>query len=262
MYHRIVSPVCPIPGGEGDETRREEARYAVDLGEFEWQLQCLKSMGLAGVSVRMAHEALASGDAVPPDWVVISFDDGNRSDYEHAFPLLSGVGFSATFFVGCARIGVDGGLEEAMLNEICHKGFDVGSHGMTHRFLTNLGPDDEENELRGSKETLERITGQPVDFFAPPGGRIGRRGISALKRLSYKAVCTSEFGYNDRKTCRFSYARIPIGASTSRALFRDYLRGSLVRLYPLYVRSAVLQVARKMMGETLYRRFRTLGLRH
>lgn len=256
MYHRIVSPVCPVPG-----ENREESRYAVPLSEFERQLNRMKEMGLEGVSVRLAHETLAAGNPVPSNQVVLTFDDGNRSDFEHARPLLGRLGFSATFFVGTERVGVDGGLEPDMLRAMAGDGLDVGSHGVTHRFLTGLSAEEEEEELRRSKETLEDLTGTGVDYFAPPGGRIGQRGVAALKRLGYRAVCTSEFGLNDRDKYRFAYKRIPVVASTSRARFEDFLTGSAARLLSLYVRTGVLRAARGVLGEGLYGKLRSRGVK-
>lgn len=256
MYHRVVSPVCPIPGED-----REEARYAVDLGEFEWQLRHAKAKGFEGVSMRVAHETLAAGNPIPPGQVVITFDDGNRSDYEHARPLLSELGFSATFFVTGDRVGAEGGLDEEMLRAMTGDGLDVGSHGMTHRFLTGLNADDEEEEIRRSKGMLEEITGSTVDYFAPPGGRIDKRGLVTLKRLSYRAVCTSEFGFNDRNRHRFAYKRIPIVAATSRGRFQNILNGSAVNLSPLYLKAGALKTARRVLGEGLYGRLRSLGSR-
>lgn len=255
MYHRIVSPVCPIPGGDV-----EEARYAVTLGEFEWQLNRMKDLGLRGVSMRTVHETLGAGDTVPANQVVLTFDDGNRSDFEHAGPLLDRFGFSATFFVGTDRIGVEGGLEPDMLRAMTGRGFEVGSHGVTHRFLTGLSPVEEESEMDGSKKILEEITGSAVTCFAPPGGRLGRRGVETLKRLGYRAACTSEFGFNDGAKIRFTYKRIPVTASTSRARFVDILGASRTKLLPLYLKTGTLRAARRLLGERAYGRLRSMGV--
>jgi peptidoglycan/xylan/chitin deacetylase (PgdA/CDA1 family) len=256
MYHRIVSPVCPIPGNN-----REEARYAVDLDEFVWQLKQMKAAGMEGVSVRMAHESLTAGNPVRGNQVVFTFDDGNRSDFEHVMPHLSEMGFSGTFFVGSGRVGAEGGLEPEMLRTMTGEGLDVGSHGMTHRFLTSLSAAEEEEELRRSKAILEDVTGSAVDYFAPPGGRIGPRGLAALKRLSYRAVCTSKFGLNDRNKFRFTYKRIPVTAATSRSRFNGFLSGSAGSLYPIYFKTGVLQMARGILGEKFYTKLRSLRVK-
>jgi peptidoglycan/xylan/chitin deacetylase (PgdA/CDA1 family) len=255
MYHRIVSRDCPVPGVDP-----EESRYAVGDDEFRWQMRRISGSGRRGVSVRMVHESFARGDPVPSSWVVITFDDGNLSDYVHALPWLEELGFSATFFVGSERIGAEGGLEPDMLAQMAARGMDIGSHGVTHRFLTTLSAREEEEEMNGSKQFLERITGGEVLFYAPPGGRIGRRGIATLKRLNFQAVCTSEFGFNACAQRKFAYRRIPVTASTPRARFGDFVEAAVPRLVPLYARDRLLRLAKRVLGEDGYRRIRSMGL--
>ena len=131
--------------------------------EFRWQLDLVARSGLRGVSMRMAHGVLASGQRVPREWVVLTFDDGNRSDHEHARPLLLERGFNATFFVGTDRIEAEGGLSSGMLAQMAADGLDIGSHGMSHRFLSSLTGEEEREELEKSKAILERIPGVAVD---------------------------------------------------------------------------------------------------
>lgn len=255
MYHRITSGSCPVPDAD-----REEARYAVPLVEFIWQLDCIAGMGLRGVSMREAHGELLAGRPVPREWVVLTFDDGNSSDHVHARPLLRDRGFSATFFVTGCRIGVVGGLEPVTIRALADDAMDVGSHGMTHRFLTTLTPAEEFEELARSKGVLEELSGGPVRYFAPPGGRMSDRTASALRRASYQAVCTSEFGFNSRNRQQYAYKRIPIVAATSRACYRRVVAGDAVRLAPLYLKQRVLRLARGVLGEARYGKLRARGL--
>jgi peptidoglycan/xylan/chitin deacetylase (PgdA/CDA1 family) len=228
MYHRIVSGQCPVPGGNA-----EEARYAVDLETFRWHMDYIADSGRRGVSTRSAQETLAAGGRVPSDWVVVTFDDGNLSDFVHARPLLLERGFRATFFVGGDRLDAEGGLTPDMLSQMAADDLDIGSHGMTHRFLPSLTAEEEEEELRQSKELLERITGGAVDYFAPPGGRIDRRSAVAL---------------------------VPVTAETTRERFRDMVESARLRLLPLYAKDRGLRLARRMLGEAGYRKVRALGL--
>ncbi len=251
MYHRIESDSCPIPGDD-----REEARYAVDLAVFESHLEQIVVSGRRAVSVRQVHNRLSAGDPVPPDWVVITFDDGNLSDYVHARPLLRSRDFSATFFISAERLNAPGGLEPAMLAQMAGQGLDIGSHGVTHRFLTDLTADDEAEEMKRSRVMLAEACGSAVDFYAPPGGRIDRRGVNRLKELSYLAVCNSVFGFNKLAGDRFEFNRIAVTASTPPGVFKSVIEGSFLSLVPLYARDRGLRWARKILGERNYRRVR------
>jgi peptidoglycan/xylan/chitin deacetylase (PgdA/CDA1 family) len=256
MYHRIQSDSCPIPGRD-----REEARYAVDLAVFESHLEQITAGGRRAVSVRQVHDRLSAGDPVPPDWVGMTFDDGNLSDYIHARPLLSARGFSATFFISAERLDAPGGLEPAMLAAMAGEGMDIGSHGVTHRFLTDLSAEDETEEMTRSRAILAEVCRGPVDFYAPPGGRINRRGVNRLKELSYLAVCNSVFGFNRLVGERFEFNRIAITASTPPEVFKNVINGSYLSLAPLYARDRGLRWARRIMGERNYRRVRAARMR-
>lgn len=255
MYHRIVSDRCPVPGGD-----REEARYAVSLGDFESQLRRIADGGYRAVSIRDVYERLAVGDGVPGNWVGVTFDDGNRSDYDHARPLLLEHGFTATFFISGERLGVTGGLEPEMVAGMAAEGLDIGSHGMTHRFLTDLSKEEQTHEMEQSRAVLERVTGTSVDFYAPPGGRIDPHGVAELKRLSYLAVCNSVFGFNRTEGRRFEISRIPITAATTPALFDKVIRRSVFALLPLYARDRGLRWARRILGEKTYARIRASSI--
>jgi peptidoglycan/xylan/chitin deacetylase (PgdA/CDA1 family) len=214
-----------------------------------------------GVSMHRVHETLAAGSRVPAEWVAITFDDGNASDHAHALPVLAAHGFSATFFVCGARVDAAGGLARAQIREMHAAGMHIGSHAMSHRFLTTLDGPSERAELAGSRELLESVVGAPVDHFAPPGGRWSRRTERALLDLSFRAVSTSAFGYNDSAAARFAYRRIPVVYATSHAHFDAIAGGERARLLPAYLRSSVLGVARGALGERGYARLRSARTR-
>jgi peptidoglycan/xylan/chitin deacetylase (PgdA/CDA1 family) len=255
MYHRISSPECPLP-----REAVEERRYALPLEEFARQLDCMVSSGYRGVAVGDAFDASLTGEAIPDNWVVLTFDDGNRSDFVHALPLLRDKGFSATFFIGTSRIGNEGGLEAGMIEELAAGGMEIGSHGMSHQFLPSLSKEDEVEECVQSKRILAELSGHEVRFFAVPGGRYKPRTIRALRRCGYSAVCTSKFGYNSRMPS-FLLRRIPIHRGTTRTTFDAVLRRSIARLIPGYCRTTVVELTRSIIGERMYKKIRTAGLR-
>jgi peptidoglycan/xylan/chitin deacetylase (PgdA/CDA1 family) len=175
MYHRISSERCPVPGDD-----REEMRYAVDLRTFERQVGAMKALGLRGVALGDALVVVA-GRASDDSAVVITFDDGNRSDFEHALPVLRAAGYGATFFVSLNRVGRDDGLDESMIRALASDGFEVGSHGVSHQFLSTL---DEREQTARSPKMRSRPSQVSRYGFSPP--REGattrrRRGFSTLR---------------------------------------------------------------------------------
>lgn len=117
----------------------------------------------------------------------ITFDDGHRSNFETAYPLLEQYGLRATFFVlaGCLGRSIEY-LSWSQASEMAASGHRVQSHGWSHRLLTQCGPRELEEELSRSKQELENRLGIGVDSFSPPGGRWNERIVAAAARAGYK----------------------------------------------------------------------------
>ncbi len=252
MYHRILSGLHPVD----DPVERP---WSVTLDAFTRQMDRLVAAGRVAVSMRRVHESLSAGGRVPAEWVAVTFDDGNASDHGHALPILAERGFSATFFICGSRVDAAGGLDRGQIREMHAAGMHVGSHAMSHRFLTTLADADEREEIARSREMLESISGAPVDHFAPPGGRWSGRTARTLRELSFAAVSTSAFGYNDAARCRFAYRRIPVVLDTPEAQFDAIVAGMRTRLLSSYARSAAGRVVRGALGERVYGHLRRVA---
>lgn len=247
MYHRIDGAGCPTP-----PDRPEERRYAVRLEDFRRQMAGMREAGFRGVSLGAALEGGLPDDGGREIAVVITFDDGNRSDHECALPVLAEHGFSATFFVTGERVGRADGLSAGEIRNLCAAGMEVGSHGMTHRFLSELPAQEQETECRCSRDLLSEAAGRPVRFFSLPGGRSSKATIGILKALSYSAACTSVFGYNRAGADPYRLKRIPVTRATSEREFHGTLRRSPRVVYPAFVASRSRTLARRLLGERLY----------
>ena len=95
------------------------------------------------------------------------------------------------------------------LKEISDKGFEIGSHGMTHSlFIADyMNKEKAFNELQNSKLYLEAITGKPITAFCFPAGRYNAEMIELAKEVGY----TSTFlvvRYENEKEVLQSYDRI------------------------------------------------------
>ncbi len=124
------------------------------------------------------------------DWLILTFDDGHISDFEVGFPGLEQRGIKATFFVTVENIGLDGYTIIAHLRKMAGSGMEIGSHGLTHRYLVTMAPREALREIRESNDRLEQAAGTKVVSFASVGGHYRRWMKSAAFEAGYKAFAT------------------------------------------------------------------------
>ena len=103
--------------------------------------------------------------------LVITFDDGFRNNYTHAFPLLKKYGFKATIFLS-PNIGGIERLTPDDIREMTESGLiEFGGHTMNHVNLTTVDDATARREIADSIETVASLTASPCRTFAYPFGR-------------------------------------------------------------------------------------------
>ncbi|MGB9681236.1 MAG: polysaccharide deacetylase family protein [Minisyncoccia bacterium] len=125
---------------------------------------------------------LAPGQEKMPEAIVtICFDDGYRSTYEIAYPILKQYGYPATLFVIPKAVGEEGYMTLNQLRILSNNGWEIGSHTYSHQKLTTLPASEVERELKRSKEWLEE-RGLKVYSFAYPYGAYNESVIEKVKK--------------------------------------------------------------------------------
>lgn len=246
-----VLPVLMYHGLHVDESDagRFEPVYSVTPEAFASQLDWLRENGYR--SVRL--------DDFQPGQdrqVVISFDDGDVSNFTVALPLLAERGMTAECFITSDFIGEPGMLTTQDVHALADAGIGVQSHGRSHRFLEDLDDDAMFAELRDSKARLEAASGQPVTGIAFPGGRGGSRERDVALQLGYRHVLGSEPGPNRGRRAHECYERIAI----TRDMTLDGF-GALVGwrgLRPRYAKARfrALRLPKRLLGNDRYQRLR------
>jgi peptidoglycan/xylan/chitin deacetylase (PgdA/CDA1 family) len=244
MYHEIELPGRPMCHNEPGYVR-----YVVSAPGFGAQMQALKDSGQHGMSV---SEALSSPRQTG---VVITFDDGCETDLITVAPLLRQFGFEGTFYVTVGFLGKRGYLSRDQLRELSHLGMEIGSHSMTHSYLTDLSDDHLLQELAGSKHELEQITGRPIQHFSCPGGRWEQRVVAKAKQAGYRSVSTSRAAANSARTDPYHLGRVAIMRGTSLVTFQALSRGR--GLWIVRLKDSVRASARQLLGNTFYDRVRS-----
>lgn len=131
--------------------------------------------------------------------IAITFDDGYKSVYDYAFPILKQFEIKATLFVIPGFVGqrntwdVNIGwlkfdhLDWCEINKIHDAGWEIGSHSMSHRDMTRLGNRELDYELGASKLLLEKRINSGVRVISYPFGNANSNVCRASAEHGYQA---------------------------------------------------------------------------
>ena len=211
VYHSVD----PDPG-------RRLREWGLTPEAFEAQMRALAEGGYQVLSLQEVLEVVQGERPPSPKTVALTFDDGYRGHLDHVLPVLERFRFRATFFLVSDRMGGTntwdarhGDRPRSLMGwndaaALAARGMELGSHSRTHPFLTNLSESELENEIRGSKETIEDRLGGPVRFFSYPHGLLDSRCRRLVASSGYAGACSSQFGGNDLGTDLFQLRRSQI----------------------------------------------------
>jgi peptidoglycan/xylan/chitin deacetylase (PgdA/CDA1 family) len=230
--------------------------FSISPGQFGEQLATLKAAGMHAVTAREVADAFAGRATLPPNAVMISFDDGRADAMLYADPLLKQAGMKATMFV-ITRAAGDPGIYYVgwdRLREYARSGrWDLESHtANSHHLqpvadgpelpaLTSLAPGETFAEYRWrvtadlhtASRTLAREIGQTPVALAYPFGAHGTErtndpGIRRFLPAAVSDVVSIAFEQDEQltwplATChddQTSLRRLEVGPWSGRTLLR------------------------------------------
>jgi peptidoglycan/xylan/chitin deacetylase (PgdA/CDA1 family) len=202
-YHGLVDKVR-FPGTQ------------ITPAAFEAQMKELKDRGITVIGMQDLLAWKRGEKNIPPRCAVISFDDGLKSQYEVAWPIMKKFGYTFTMFIYTegVRGGLFGGGEAItweQLGDMRDNGIDIQAHSATHQDLREghpvtirepdgkkvrkrlTGPEYEQflqNELVGCKTLLEQRLGIKVNCFAVPYGFYNEHVKEVARNAGYEAMFT------------------------------------------------------------------------
>jgi peptidoglycan/xylan/chitin deacetylase (PgdA/CDA1 family) len=168
---------------------------------FEAQLQYLQENGYTVIPLRsLIDYRLGKAPAPPPRSVVITFDDGHRSVYEVALPLIRKYHVPVTLFIYPSAISnshAPYAMSWEQLGELVDTGlFDVQSHTYWHpnfkREKQRLAPAEYSKlvatQLQKSRAALEKRFAGHVDLLAWPFGIYDDDLLESARQAGYTAA--------------------------------------------------------------------------
>jgi peptidoglycan/xylan/chitin deacetylase (PgdA/CDA1 family) len=183
----------------------ESSKMTVSQEMFEQQMRLLKEKGYRVISLDQFFDFLEFKAPLPPKSVVITIDDGWRSMYEIALPIMKKYGYPAALFIYTDLItDTPKTLSWGLLQEMAGQGIDIQCHTKSHRNLVLPGRKESfkdyfENlqmELSSCKETVKKKLNREVKYLAYPYGDTNPLVIELARKLGYRGAFTIKRGSN------------------------------------------------------------------
>ncbi len=195
--------------------------------QFEAQIRALAEAGYTGISFDELQAYVLRGEPLPEKPVVITFDDGYRSNYTLAYPILQKYGMKATIFAIGVSFGKDhykdtdytitphfGAAEAAEMTASglisiqshtydMHQWPPYETDSAVRENILQLPGESEESYVQAltedftrSRALLEGATGQPVDVLAYPAGQYSTLTQVTLQSLGVHVTLSTNPGVN------------------------------------------------------------------
>ncbi len=195
MYHHLL---------KDEENPFKDNCVILPVKTFKKHMDLLYENGYYTVGLDELESFVKGELKLPKRSVLITFDDGYKSNYEYAYPILKEYGFRAAIFLISGWntdeiVSFDADeLQHLSWNEIENSRdvFEYASH--THDlhkldeneqgYLVTRPPDEVRQDLKTSMQLLDTV------YFAYPYGHYNEETLEILKELGYRMAFTIEPG--------------------------------------------------------------------
>lgn len=188
MYHYFYSKANNELGKNGNY---------VEVNDFEEQLQYLKNHDYVSVSMEEIENFLDGKVRLPKHSVSITIDDGAKSIYEYAYPLLKKYNYQATLFLIANKFKNDilpatfkemqnAGMELQSHSYAMHTGGCEGGHGGALRCAAH------DEGVADTKKAFSIIGGGFV--YCYPYGDVTDSALKIMKDAGVRMAFTTNYG--------------------------------------------------------------------
>ena len=216
LYHSVSSGVNFDPCG----------LFTIYPDTFEAQMKMLsKSTNVSLVSLPDCLKSISKSGLT----VAVTFDDGYKDNLNTVAPIMQKYRIPFTVFVSTSFIQNETPefLTSGELRELSMMpGVSIGSHGKTHKRLTELNRKDLRDELITSKQYVEDITGKEVMAISYPHGAMDSNVREAAIIAGYNIGACSRFDINNKNVDPLLLCRTTILAKDSYKVWLQKLNGA------------------------------------
>lgn len=229
MYHRIIK----------DESEKGVHGTYVTVEQFEEQMKYLKKKGYETVTFKdLTNNRYKQRFDKEKKWIMLTFDDGYKDNYENAFPILKKYEFKGIIYIldgiKYNKWDVDNPqnpekkfelMTQEELLEMQKYGIEFGGHTISHPRLADLSIEKARKEIIESKSNIEKLVGKKLLSFAYPYGSLNEEVKEIPKEAEYEFAVATDSGSIVFSDDLFEIRRIGIFPTNSLFNFKRKVSG-------------------------------------
>lgn len=198
MYHKIPN-----------EEIKSQHKIFVTKDNFEKHLQFFKQKGFKTLTFSELEKFKTQEipfNQFPEKPLILTFDDGYRDNLENASPLLKKYNFKAQIFL-LADPKIASNQWDISQTEPSHEiisgderrhwilsAFEIGSHGFSHKKITEMSTEEAFAELRNSKLALEKEFQTSIQVYAFTYGDTNKEMAQLAESAGYSYAVNTDTG--------------------------------------------------------------------
>jgi len=167
---------------------RNNRVFIVPIASFKEQMKMLHDNGYNSILPDQLIAYIKKGERLPPNPIMLTFDDATASQYTNALPELDSNGFKGVFFIMTVVLGHERYMSRDEVKALSEEGHIIGCHTWNHEDVTKYNEQDWAIQIEKPRAALESITGKPVKYFAYPYGLWNNNAIEHIKKYGFAAA--------------------------------------------------------------------------
>ncbi len=229
MYHRVIK----------DESEKGVHGTYVTVKQFEEQMKYLKNKGYETITFKdLLNNRYKQRFDKDKKWIMLTFDDGYKDNYENAFPILKKYQFKGIIYIldgiKYNKWDVDDRnnpeKEFSLMNaeellEMQKYGIEFGGHTSTHPKLAELSLENAKKEIIISKNNIENLIGKELLSFAYPYGSLNEDVKKIAQESGYQFAVATDSGSITFSDDLFEIRRVGIFPTNNLFNFKRKVSG-------------------------------------